>query len=63
MEVGKGVTWFEAFEAGLKGKKIKVYGQNLTYRKFETLQFALIYLKNRPDYYQDLLKKEWYIEA
>ena len=58
----KGVTWQEAFEAGLKGKNIKVYGQNLTYPKFETLYFALNYLSVRPNYYKDLLRKEWYIE-
>jgi len=58
----KGVTWQEAFEAGLNGKKIKVYGQYLTYPKFETLHFALNYLSIRPTYYQDMLKKEWYIE-
>ncbi|MBU3186535.1 hypothetical protein [Clostridium estertheticum] len=57
-----GVTWQEAFEAGLEGKRIKVYGQNLTYNKFETLHFALKYLSTRPNYYKDLLKKEWYIE-
>ncbi|GCD11686.1 hypothetical protein Ctaglu_33090 [Clostridium tagluense] len=57
-----GVTWQEAFEAGLEGKRIKVYGQYLTYPKFETLHFALVYLSYRPNYYQDLLKKEWYIE-
>ena len=58
----KGVTWQEAFEAGLKGKKIKVFGQYLTYPKFETLYFALSYLSVRPNYYKDLLRKEWYIE-
>ena len=58
----KRVTWQEAFKAGLEGKKIKVYGQYLTYPKFETLHFALVYLSYRPNYYQDLLKKEWYIE-
>jgi len=57
-----GVTWQEAFEAGLEGKRIKVYGQYLTYPKFETLHYALNYLSIRPNYYKDLLKKEWYIE-
>ena len=57
-----GVTWIEAFKAGLEGKKIKVYGQYLTYPKFETLHYALNYLSIRPTYYQDMLKKEWYIE-
>jgi len=61
-ETDIGVTWQEAFQAGLEGKKIKVYGQYLTYRKFESLHFALEYLSIRPNYYKDLLRKEWYIQ-
>lgn len=58
----KGVTWKEAFEAGLQGKNIKVYGQNLTYPDFKPLNFALGYLAVRPNYYKSLMEKEWYIE-
>jgi hypothetical protein len=58
----KGVTWQEAHEAGLQGKKIKVYGQYLTYPNFMPLDFALSYLKVRPTYNKSLMGKEWYIE-
>lgn len=58
----KGVTWQEAYEAGLQGKKIKVYGQYLTYPNFMSLDFALVYLKVRPTYSKSLMAKEWYIE-
>lgn len=61
-EVKQPVTWKEAFEAGLEGKKIKVEGQNLTYSNYEDLTYAIRYLAQRPNYYQDLMKTNWYIE-
>jgi hypothetical protein len=62
MQNEKAVTWEEALEAGKQGKKIKVYGQNMTYPNFMPLKFAMHYLKVRPTYNKSLMEKEWYIE-
>lgn len=61
-EVKEPVTWKEAFEAGLEGKKIKPDGQYLTYTDYEELHYALAYLGERPGYYQNLTLGKWYIE-
>ena len=61
-EVKEPVSWQEAFVAGLKGKKIKVDGQGLTYPNFESLHFALTYLSERPDYFENLMRGKWYID-
>ncbi|MDQ4678572.1 hypothetical protein [Stenotrophomonas maltophilia group sp. RNC7] len=61
-EVKEPVSWQEAFVAGLKGKKIKVDGQSLTYPNFESLHFALTYLSERPDYFENLMRGKWYID-
>lgn len=61
-EVKEPVSWQEAFVAGLKGKKIKVDGQGLTYPNFENLHFALTYLSERPDYFENLMRSKWYID-
>ncbi|KJS85015.1 MAG: hypothetical protein JM58_09630 [Peptococcaceae bacterium BICA1-8] len=56
------VTWQEAFEAGLQGKRIKVEGQYLTYSNFNSLHYALHYLVERPTYFEALMRDKWYIE-
>lgn len=61
-EVKEPVTWQEAFQAGLEGKKIKVDGQGFTYQNFENLHFALFYLSERPKYFEKLMNSNWYIE-
>ena len=55
-------TWQKAFLAGLKGLKIKPLGQYGTYPDFKDLNFAIVYLANRPDYAKNLISAEWYIE-
>ena len=61
-EVKEPVTWKEAFEAGLNGKKIKPKGQFLTYNNFESIDYAIAYLAARPGYYKKIMLDDWYIE-
>lgn len=61
-EVKKPVTWQEAFKAGLEGKRIKPWGQNITFPSYESLDYVIPYLAERPVYYTKIMLGKWYIE-
>lgn len=61
-EAKEPVTWEEAFKAGLEGNKIKPEGQHLTFLDYESLDYVILCLAERPSSYKKIMLDKWYIE-